>query len=79
MLPFAAGACAGMAGDFVILTFPDAEDPPVAYAEGLFGDLYLESKDELDRYRLAWTYLLDKALNPAESTAIFDTLAEETS
>jgi hypothetical protein len=78
VLPFAAGASAGMAGDFVILTFPDPDDPPVAYAEGLFGDLYLESKDELDRYSLAWTHLLDKALEPAESVTMLDKLAEET-
>jgi transcriptional regulator with XRE-family HTH domain len=74
VLPFAAGATASMAGDFVMLTFPEAEDPPVAYVEGLFGDLYLESDDELDRFRLAWTHLLDKALTPADSAAMIDRL-----
>jgi transcriptional regulator with XRE-family HTH domain len=75
VLPFAAGASAALEGDFVILAFPDPEDPPVAYAEGLFGDLYLESKEELDRYTLAWTQLLGKALSPAESTAMISKLA----
>jgi transcriptional regulator with XRE-family HTH domain len=77
VLPFSAGACASMAGDFVMLTFPEAEDPPVAYAEGLFGDVYLESADELDRFRLAWTHLLDKALSPADSAALIDRIREE--
>jgi len=44
VVPFAAGASAVLEGDFVILAFPDPEDPPVAYAEGLFGDLYLETR-----------------------------------
>lgn len=77
VLPFGAGACAGMDGDFFIFTFPDPEDTPVAYAEGLFGDVYLESKEELDRYNLAWTHLVDKALAPAESAALIAELAEE--
>jgi transcriptional regulator with XRE-family HTH domain len=77
VVPFAAGASAVLEGDFVILAFPDPEDPPVAYAEGLFGDLYLESKEELDRYSLAWTHLLDKALSPADSAALISELLQE--
>jgi len=77
VMPFAAGANAALEGDFVVLAFPDPEDPPVAYAEGLFGDLYLESKEELDRYSLAWTNLLDKALSPAESVTMISTLVKE--
>jgi transcriptional regulator with XRE-family HTH domain len=77
VVPFGAGSHAALEGDFVILAFPDPEDPPVVYAEGIFGDLYLESKEELDRYTLAWTHLLDKALSPAESTLMIGGLAKE--
>jgi transcriptional regulator with XRE-family HTH domain len=77
ILPFAAGASAALEGDFVILAFPDPQDPPVAYAEGLFGDLYLESTEELDRYNLAWAHLLAKALGPAESAAMISELTQE--
>lgn len=77
VLPFGAGAFAGMDGHFVILSFPDQEDPPVAYAEGLFGDVYLESKEELDRYSLAWTHLLNQAISPGESATMFTGLAKE--
>jgi len=78
VLPFDAGAHAGMEGDFVILAFPDPDDTPVAYAEGLFGDVYLESEEELGRYSLAWANILDKALVPAESATMLVELAEET-
>jgi transcriptional regulator with XRE-family HTH domain len=77
VLPYSAGASAVLEGDFVILTFPEPEDTPVAYAEGLFGDLYLESKEELDRYALAWTHLLDRALSPAESIAVISESFQE--
>jgi transcriptional regulator with XRE-family HTH domain len=77
IMPLDAGATPSLAGDFVILAFRDAEDPPVAYAEGLFGDLYLESREELDRFTLAWTYLLDKALSPAASAVVISELAKE--
>jgi len=77
VLPFTAGANAGMDGKFVILTFPSASDPPVAYVEGLMGDIYLESEAELDRYNLAWTHLITQALEPGESVALVSELAEE--
>jgi transcriptional regulator with XRE-family HTH domain len=78
ILPFTAGACAGIDGEFFILAFPDPEDPSIAYAEGLFGDVYLESKEEVDRYGVAWSHLLNQALSPAESAAFLAELAQET-
>jgi transcriptional regulator with XRE-family HTH domain len=77
VLPFTAGACAGIDGDFVILDFPDPEDLSVVYVEGLFGDLYLESKGETDRYILAWGHLAEQALDPAASLAMIAELAED--
>jgi transcriptional regulator with XRE-family HTH domain len=77
VLPFTAGAVAGQDGEFVILSFPDAEDPPVAYVEGLMGDIYLESEEELDRFNLAWTNLVQQARGPDESAEVIGTLAKE--
>jgi len=77
VLPFAVGANAGMEGEFVILTFPDPEDPPVAYAEGLMGDVYLESEEELDVYALAWSHLVERALTPDESVSLIRKIAKE--
>jgi transcriptional regulator with XRE-family HTH domain len=78
VLPFATGANAGMEGEFVILSFPDPEDPPVAYAEGLMGDVYLESEEELDVYSLAWSHLVEAALSPGESASMIRKIAKET-
>ncbi len=77
VLSFDAGASAGMDGKFSILTFPDPEDTPIAYAEGLMGDVYLESEEELDLYNLAWTGLVTDALSPGDSTEIISKLAKE--
>jgi transcriptional regulator with XRE-family HTH domain len=77
VMPFDAGACAGMAGDFVILDFPEPEDPSVVYTEGLFGDLYLESKGETERYVLAWTNMSGQALDPPASAAMIADLAKD--
>ena len=76
VLPFTAGANAGMDGHFVILAFPDPEDPPVAYVEGLMGDVYVEAAEEVDRFTLAWTHLVTQALDPAESAAMIQHAGE---
>jgi transcriptional regulator with XRE-family HTH domain len=77
VLPFDAGAYVGMDGEFTILAFPDPQDPPIAYVEGLMGDVYLESEDELDLYNLAWTHLISHARDPAESIDLITQLAKE--
>jgi transcriptional regulator with XRE-family HTH domain len=77
VLPYSAGANAGMDGHFVILAFDTAEDPPVAYVEGLMGDVYVEAAEEVDRFNLAWSLLTAQALDPAESAAMIRTLAKE--
>jgi transcriptional regulator with XRE-family HTH domain len=78
-LPFTAGAHAGMDGKFTILDFPDPQDPPVAYVEGLMGDVYLESDQDLDLYNLAWTHLVTQALTPTETTTMITHLEKELS
>jgi transcriptional regulator with XRE-family HTH domain len=77
VLPFAAGANAGMDGKFTLLAFPGREDPPIAYVEGLMGDVYVESGEEVDQFSLAWTHLVTQALDPAESAAMISALAKE--
>jgi hypothetical protein len=77
VLPYTAGANAGMDGHFVILAFEAAaEDPPIAYVEGLMGDVYIEAAEEVDRFNLAWSLLTAQALDPAESAATIRALAK---
>lgn len=64
-------------GHFVILAFPDPADPPVAYVEGLMGDVYVEAGEEVDRFTLAWAHLVTQALDPAESAEMIRDLAKE--
>jgi len=77
ILPFAAGAHAGLDGRFTILSFPSIEDPPVAYVEGLMGDVYLETGTELEVYNLAWTHLAQQAMDPDPSADMIARLAQE--
>ena len=41
------------------------------------GDVYVEAADEVDRFSLAWTYLVTQALDPAESAAMIRMLVKE--
>lgn len=77
ILPFAAGAHAGMDGTFAILDFPDAEDPNVVYAENATGGLFLEKTDELRKYNEIFDTVRATALSPEESRTMIAMLAEE--
>lgn len=78
VLPFTAGAHQASADSFIKLVFPDELDhPPVAYIEGLGGEVYLESPPELDRITLAERGVADTALSPVDSAAYLAALTEE--
>ena len=77
VLPFAAGAHAGMDGTFAILDFPDPQDPDVVFAENATGGLFLEKADELFKYHLIFRSLHTAALSPEESAALLARQAKE--
>lgn len=77
ILPFAAGAHAGMDGTFSILDFPDAEDPDVVFVENATGGLFLEKADELRKYNIIFESLQASALSREESRNMIGMLAEE--
>ncbi|RAY10745.1 transcriptional regulator [Actinomadura craniellae] len=62
ILSFDAGAHAGLEGMFVLLSFPEPTDPPVAYTEGLYGDLYIEEPVDTTRYTLAFDHIRASAI-----------------
>jgi len=64
-----------MDGKFTLLGFPD--DPPVAYVEGLMGDICLEAADETHRFHAAWTRLVSQALPPGDTLQKIRELAKE--
>ncbi len=50
VLPFGAGAHSAMVGAFSILRFADQQLPDVVYLEHLTSALYLDKRDEVERY-----------------------------
>jgi transcriptional regulator with XRE-family HTH domain len=79
VLPFTAGAHAGLDGEFTILSFPDDADQDVVYIENTMSDLYLEHPDAIRRYNLLFDHLRAKALDPAHSAEFFVRVAKELS
>ncbi len=77
ILPFEVGAHAGMDGTFTILGFPEAGDPDVVYAENATGGLFLEKRDELQKYVFIFDHIRAAAIRPEVSVALISKLAEE--
>lgn len=77
VLPFEAGAHAGMDGTFAILSFPEPGDPDVVFAENATGGLFLEKSEELRKYTFIFDHIRAAALRPEDSGALLAKLAEE--
>jgi transcriptional regulator with XRE-family HTH domain len=67
VLPFSAGAHAGMEGPFLILGFPEQADPDVVYVDNTTAGIYLEDPAEILRYTLMFDHLRAAALGPDAS------------
>src|SRR6266545_4708697 len=67
VVPFAAGAHAGMESPFLILGFPEPADPDVVYVENTTTGSYLEEPSDVYRYTLMFDHLRATALNPADT------------
>lgn len=79
VLPVTAGAHAGTEGTFTLLTFPPElhSDPGVVYVETRVRGIYYEDPAEIQLYRQALTRLQVQALNPDESPAMIQRIAEK--
>lgn len=74
VLPFQAGAHAGLVESFMILEFAAGVRNPVVHIEGLTGGLFRVKPDEIDVYQDAFGDLQERALSPEDSrTAIAET------
>ena len=78
VLPFGVGAHSAMLGAFSVLRFPDRELPDVVYLEHLTGALYLDRRDEVERYLDVMELLCVDSEPPAKTvdllTKILNTL-----
>jgi hypothetical protein len=77
VLPYNVGAHAGLEGAFTVLSFAEAVDPDVAYVEGTAGDVYVESSEQVDRYKIAFGRIWDVALSPEESRKLISDIKEQ--
>jgi len=73
ILPLEVGLHPGMEGAFVIIGFPEQQDPDVAYVEGLMGSVFIESVDGVKRYSQAWDQMSQYALSASESRDLMRT------
>ncbi|MFE7797045.1 helix-turn-helix domain-containing protein [Nocardia sp. NPDC057440] len=83
VVPATVGAYRGlMVGAFVMLEFPphptaELTMPPMVYAQGYLGDLYLEKPDEVRQYREACANIDRLALDETDSRSLILKIAEE--
>ncbi|WP_300606650.1 helix-turn-helix transcriptional regulator [Trebonia sp.] len=76
VIPFDAGAHPGMPGSFIFLEFRDEGDPELVYVDAQAGDMFLESEDDLRRYRTMFDHLRASALSPARSADLIASVKE---
>jgi transcriptional regulator with XRE-family HTH domain len=72
VLPFAAGAHPAMVGAFSVLRFTDHELPDVVYVEDLNNAIYLDKRDEVERYLDVMERLCAAAETPAQTVGLLD-------
>jgi hypothetical protein len=76
VLPYEAGAHAGLEGAFTLLSFAEEIDPDVAYVEGTAGDIYVESTEQVDRCKLIFERIQKAALPSDDSLQMINEIKE---
>ncbi|MEV8475180.1 helix-turn-helix transcriptional regulator [Streptomyces sp. NPDC051173] len=77
VIAFGAGAHAGMPGSFVLMSFPEVEDPEIIYIDSMAGDLFLEAEADVRRYGAIFDNLRAVALSPDDTSSLIASLAKE--
>jgi transcriptional regulator with XRE-family HTH domain len=77
ILPFAAGAHSAMVGAFSILRFADRELPDVVYLEHLTNAVYLDKRDEVERYLDVMELLCVESEPPAKTVGVLVKILNE--
>ena len=77
VLPFHAGAHAGIDGPFAIMRFPEVNDPDMVYLEHTSRDIYLDDPASVKLYAGIFHHLRASALKPDDSVKFLEAAAEE--
>lgn len=75
VVPEAAGEHPGLEGAFTVLSF-EPPDPDVAFADGIYGNVFLESDPQVTRFRVTHADISEVALPPELSQAMIGQAAE---
>lgn len=75
VLALSAGPHVGLHGGFVILDFPDPEEPGLLYLEGGFGSIHLETAKEISEARMQFKHLSKVALDESASVELLKRIA----
>lgn len=75
VVPFSAGAYAAMAGSFVMMQFPEEDDPAFAYLENDRGALYQEDPGDIARYTVIVDQLAETALTETDTRTMLEEAA----
>jgi hypothetical protein len=78
IVPFASGGHAAAGGSFSLLRFGEVNLPDVVYIEQLTSALYLDKREDVDRYMEVMDHLSYQALTPALSARFLAEIARET-
>lgn len=76
VVPFGAGAHAGMESPFLILGFPEQADPDVVFLDHTEAGVYLEQPEDVHRYTLMFDHLRAAALKPDDTVALVEQAAD---
>jgi transcriptional regulator with XRE-family HTH domain len=77
VIPFGVGGHAAEAGSFTILRFPEADLPDVVYLEQLTSALYLDKRDDSERYAEVMERLGVVSEPPDQTAQILTRILEE--
>ncbi len=74
VLPFSAGAHAGMGGSLKLMEFADA--PPLCFIEGMDTGKLMDDPAKIARHNLTFSLLQAAALPPQDSLAFIEAVAQ---
>ncbi|AEH07770.1 MULTISPECIES: helix-turn-helix domain-containing protein [Protofrankia] len=77
IMPFRFGGHAAEGGAFSILRFPEADLPDIVYIEQLAGAVYLDKREDVDRYMEAMDRLCVDSVPPAASIEALNKIINE--